>query len=91
MSPPAPSPHLSLIFKVTVIGILFQILFLHFHESFLGLLCYFFIIFWLFIGYYDQYFVKAIIVGLVLSSALDFTYICLQLVGKIGKQRYHSK
>jgi hypothetical protein len=87
-SPPSPSPSLSIIFTITVIAIILQLLLLNFHESFLALLCYFFIIFWLFIGYYDQYFINTLILGLITSCLLDIVYVILQLVGKIGLNRY---
>lgn len=86
-SPPEPSPHLSLIFKVIVLGILLQMLLMGFRLSFLALLSYFLILYWLFLGYFYQHFVKFLITGLTLSCALDFSFATLQILGKSGYWR----
>lgn len=90
ISPAAPSPHLSLIFKVCCLTLLLQMLFITFYSSFLPLLCYLLIIYWLFLGYYDHNFVKIIILGLALASLLDFTCIILEFIGKLGENRFYG-
>lgn len=86
-SPPEPSPHLSLIFKVVVVGLILQLLFLGFRFSFLAILLYFLILYWLFLGYFDQHFVKALIAGLGISCGLDFALAALQVMAKLGGWR----
>lgn len=67
-----------------------QMLFLAFHKSFLALLCYFLVIYWLFLGYYDQNFVKTLIAGLGVSCLLDVSFSCLQAMGKVGEYWHPS-
>jgi hypothetical protein len=86
-SPPEPSPHLSLIFKVVVVGILLQMGLMGFRLSFLALLSYFLILYWLFLGYFDQHFVKVLITGLAISCGMDFAFATLQVLGKSGAWR----
>lgn len=90
MSYRLPSPHLDLLFKVTLLGICLQLFILNYHPSFLALLCYLLIMFWLFLGYYDQNFVKRLIAGIVLSILVDISYVVMQMLQKVGNLRYRS-
>lgn len=61
-----------------------------YHSSFLPLLTYLLILFWLFLGYYDQYFVKTLIFALIAACLLDLTSIILSLTIGSGSSRLQS-
>lgn len=61
-----------------------------YHCSFLPLLAYLLILFWLFLGYYDQYFVKTLILSLIGACLLDLASIILALTIGAGSSRLHS-
>jgi hypothetical protein len=61
-----------------------------YHCSFLPLLAYLLILFWLFLGYYDQYFVKTLMLSLIAACLLDLTSIVLSLTIGAGSSRLHS-
>ena len=90
MSLKLPSPHLDLLFKITLIAICLQLLILDYHPSFLALLCYLLVMFWLFLGYYDQNFVKQLIGGVVLSILTDMSFVVMEMMQKAGNYRYRS-
>jgi hypothetical protein len=52
--------------------------------SLLGLVTYFLVIFWLFLGYFDRMFVTYILGGLLAASLFDFIYLMLQFTGHVN-------
>jgi hypothetical protein len=74
-----------------VLGVCLQMLLLTYHPSLLPLLAYLLIVYWLFLGYYDQYFVKTLILGLILSCLMDVIYICLVFAQNIGSYRFYNE
>lgn len=85
-----PSLGLKLIFIGSMVGLFLQMFFSVYHLSFLPFLCYALIVYWLFLGYYDQYFVKALILGLTLSCFFDIIFIIFTLTSSIGGNLNHS-
>ena len=41
-------------------------------------------LYWLFLGYYDQYFVKYLLGAIVLSILVDLSYLVLWMLGLVG-------
>lgn len=85
-----PSAGLKYIFIGSVVGLFLQMFFSSYHLSFLPLLCYILIVYWLFLGYYDQYFVKTLILGLTLSCFFDLIFAIFTLTSSIGTYSVHS-
>lgn len=85
-----PSSGLKHIFIGSMVGLFLQMFFSSYHLSFLPFLCYILIVYWLFIGYYDQYFVKTLILGLTLSCFFDLIFAIFTLTSSIGTYSIHS-
>jgi hypothetical protein len=81
---------LSLIFKAAVVGACLNMPFSNFHPAFLAIFTYLCVIYWLFLGYYDQNFVKRIIAALLLSCLLDLAHIILAFALNAGSHRLYS-
>lgn len=52
--------------------------------NFLALICYFLVVFWLFLGYYDKNFLTYILIGFGLSLLMDLIYLLLQFTASIN-------
>ncbi len=63
---------------------------LTYKPSFLALLAYALIIYWLFLGYYDKQFVSYLIVALGLSLVFDVIYALLMALDKVHTTRPSS-
>lgn len=85
-----PSSGLKHIFIGSMVGLFLQMFFSTYHLSFLPFLCYILIVYWLFLGYYDQYFVKTLILGLTLSCFFDLIFTIFTLTSSIGSYWNHS-
>ena len=85
-----PSLGLKLIFVGSMAGLFLQMFFSSYHLSLLPFLCYVLIVYWLFLGYYDQYFVKTLILGLTLSCFFDLIFTIFTLTSSIGSYSNHS-
>ncbi len=79
-----------MIFKAAVGGLLLQLGFMNYHPAFLALLGYLLVLFWLFLGYYDQYFVKTVIVALLTACLLDVAGVSLSLALGAGSSRLYT-
>ena len=79
-----PNPALFLIFQLTAVGVVLELLVLTVKPNFLGLICYLLVMFWLFLGYYDKMFVAYVMIGFGLSILLDLIYLLLQFTGNLN-------
>jgi hypothetical protein len=77
-------------FKAAVGGACLQLGLMNYHPAFLALLGYLLVLFWLFLGYYDQYFVKTMMVALVGACVLDVAGIALSLALGAGSSRLYT-
>jgi len=73
-----------------VAAILFELIALTVKPSLLVILLYSFIIYWLFLGYYDKNFITGLMGAILVSIVLDLIYILLQLMGKVNTARPSS-
>lgn len=75
---------------MSVIGLMLELVVLTLKPNFLALLCYAFIVYWLFLGYYDRHFVSYLIGGLAISLVFDVIYVLLMMLGKVHTNRPSS-
>ena len=52
--------------------------------NFLALVCYFMVVFWLFMGYYDKMFVLYVMIGLGISMLMDLVFLLFQFTGLVN-------
>ena len=66
--------------------LLLSLFILSYYPSFFSLVCGLMMLYWQFLGYYDQYFVAWLIGALGVSCLLDCAYVFLWVTGSAGKR-----
>lgn len=74
-------------FYLTCVCLLLELIVLNLKPNFLTLLMYSLVLYWLFLGYYDRFFVNYLIYGLAVSVVFDIIYGLLMLLDKLHNNR----